>query len=42
MAAFACTEYKIQNKTLDRMGLELRKTSTTNIDDRTVPAQCDP
>ena len=41
-AAFACTDYKVQSRTLDRVALELRGTRTTNIDGRAVPTQCDP
>lgn len=31
-AAFACTDYKVQSRTLDQVALELRGTRTTNID----------
>ncbi|KAH6708562.1 hypothetical protein EV126DRAFT_484684, partial [Verticillium dahliae] len=31
-AAFACTDYKVQGRTLERVVLELRGTRTTNID----------
>jgi hypothetical protein len=41
-SAFACTDYKMQRRTLDRVALELRGTRTTNIDGRAVPTQCDP
>lgn len=41
-AAFACTDYKVQSRTLSRVALELRGTRTTNIDGQTVPSQCDP
>ncbi|RKK06850.1 hypothetical protein BFJ65_g18403 [Fusarium oxysporum f. sp. cepae] len=41
-AAFACTDYKVQSKTLDRVVLELRGARTTNIGGEPVPAQCDP
>lgn len=41
-AAFACTDYKVQSKTLDRVALELRGTRATGIDGQAVPAQCDP
>ncbi|KAG7001810.1 ATP-dependent DNA helicase PIF1 [Fusarium oxysporum f. sp. conglutinans] len=41
-AAFACTDYKVQSKTLNRVVLELRGARTTNIDGEAVPAQCDP
>jgi hypothetical protein len=40
--AFACTDYKVQARTLDRVALELRGTRTTNIDGLLVPSQCDP
>ncbi|KAM4056436.1 PIF1-like helicase [Hirsutella rhossiliensis] len=41
-AAFACTDYKVQGRTLERVALELRGTRTTNIDGMRVAAQCDP
>lgn len=41
-AAFACTDYKVQSKTLDRVALEIRGTRTTKIDGEAVPTQCDP
>ncbi|KAK4072820.1 hypothetical protein Purlil1_13256 [Purpureocillium lilacinum] len=41
-AAFACTDYKVQGRSLDRVALELRGTRTTNVGGRAVPAQCDP
>ena len=41
-AAFACTDYKVQGKTLDRVGIELRGTRTQKIDGISVPGQCDP
>ncbi|KAH8743852.1 hypothetical protein F5883DRAFT_512064 [Diaporthe sp. PMI_573] len=41
-AAFACTDYKVQSRTLDQVVLELRGTRMTNIDGHTVPTQCDP
>lgn len=34
--AFACTDYKVQLRTLDRVALELRGARTTNIDGHTV------
>ncbi|KAL9561046.1 hypothetical protein ACKAV7_014787 [Fusarium commune] len=40
--AFACTDYKVQGRTLRRVALELRGTRTTNIDGKMVPSQCDP
>jgi len=42
VAAFACTDYKVQGGTFDLIGLELRGTRTTNIDGEMVPSQCDP
>ncbi|KAF2176070.1 hypothetical protein K469DRAFT_723381 [Zopfia rhizophila CBS 207.26] len=33
-AAFACTDYKVQGRTLERVALELRGTRMTNIDGR--------
>ena len=41
-AAFACTDYKVQGRTLRRVALELRGTRTTNICGQAVPSQCDP
>jgi hypothetical protein len=41
-AAFACTDYKVQGRTLDRVALELRGMRTMNIDGQAVPTQCDP
>ncbi|KAM4061630.1 PIF1-like helicase [Hirsutella rhossiliensis] len=41
-AAFACTDYKVQGRTLERVALELRGTRTSNIDGRAVSSQCDP
>ncbi|OAQ58219.2 ATP-dependent DNA helicase PIF1 [Pochonia chlamydosporia 170] len=41
-AAFACTDYKVQSRTLERVALELRGTRTTTVDGRVVPSQCDP
>ncbi|KAM4061884.1 PIF1-like helicase [Hirsutella rhossiliensis] len=35
-AAFACTDYKVQGRTLERVALELRGTRTSNIDGRAV------
>ena len=42
MAAFACTDYKVQSKTLGRVALELRGMWTTVVDGKSVPSQCDP
>jgi hypothetical protein len=40
--AFACTDYKVQGRTLNRVALELRGTRTTMIDGEIVQSQCDP
>jgi hypothetical protein len=42
VAVFACTDSKLQGRTLERVALELRGTRTTDIDGRIVPAHCDP
>ncbi|KAL8364684.1 hypothetical protein RB595_003794 [Gaeumannomyces hyphopodioides] len=42
VAAFACTDYKVQGRTLDRVAVELRGTRTTNIGGQAVPSTCDP
>jgi hypothetical protein len=41
-AAFACTDYKVQGRTLERVALELRGTRTTNVHGQAIPSQCDP
>lgn len=41
-AAFACTDYKVQGRTLERVALELRGTRTMNIEGQRIPSQCDP
>ena len=41
-AAFACTDYKVQGGTFDRIALELRGTRTVDIDGEIVPGRCDP
>lgn len=41
-AAFACTDYKVQGRTLERVLLELRGTRVTNVDGQMVPSRCDP
>ncbi|KAL8284675.1 hypothetical protein RB600_009209 [Gaeumannomyces tritici] len=41
-AAFACTDYKVQSRTLDRVALELRGARTTKVNGEVVPSQCDP
>jgi hypothetical protein len=40
--AFACTDCKVQGRTLECVALELRGMRTTNIGGRAVPSQCDP
>ncbi|KAF2186062.1 hypothetical protein K469DRAFT_528924, partial [Zopfia rhizophila CBS 207.26] len=40
--AFACTDYKVQGRTLNKVAVELRGTRTTNINGQAVPSQCDP
>jgi hypothetical protein len=41
-AAFACTDYKVQGRTLDRVALELRGTRTVQVKGEAVQSQCDP
>jgi hypothetical protein len=41
-AAFACTDYKVQGRTLERVALELRGTRTLQVRGQEVPSQCDP
>jgi hypothetical protein len=41
-AAFACTDYKVQGRTLERVALELRGTRTVQVGGQAVPSQCDP
>jgi hypothetical protein len=41
-AAFACTDYKVQGRTLERVALELRGTRTLQVGGQAVPSQCDP
>ncbi|KAI6373829.1 hypothetical protein MCOR32_005611 [Pyricularia oryzae] len=41
-AAFTCTDYKIQGRSLDRIALELRGTLTTGVDGVPVASACDP
>ena len=41
-AAFACTDYKVQGRTLERVALELRGTRTLQVCGQVVPGQCDP
>ena len=41
-AAFACTDYKVQGRTLARVALELRGTRTIEIHGQVTATQCDP
>ena len=41
-AAFACTDYKVQGRTLGTVALELRGTRTVEVRGQAVPSQCDP
>ncbi|KAK4076848.1 hypothetical protein Purlil1_12556 [Purpureocillium lilacinum] len=41
-ATFACTGYKVQGGTLERVALELRGTRTLSVGGQTVASQCDP
>ncbi|KJZ67910.1 hypothetical protein HIM_12701 [Hirsutella minnesotensis 3608] len=41
-AAFACTDYKVQGGTFERVALELRGTRTAIVNGRAVASQCDP
>jgi len=41
-ATFACTDYKVQSRTFERIALELRGTRTTNVNGSVFPSQCDP
>ena len=41
-AAFACIDYKVQGRTLERVALELRGTRTVRVYGQAVPSQCDP
>jgi len=40
--AFACTDYKVQGGTFDKVGLELRGTRATNVNGEMVRSQCNP
>ncbi|KAF2195055.1 hypothetical protein K469DRAFT_733814 [Zopfia rhizophila CBS 207.26] len=40
-AAFACTDYKVQGRTLEQVALELRRTRTVQVRRQAVPSQCD-
>ena len=39
---FACTDYKVQSRTLERAALELKGAKMMNIDGQAAPSQCDP
>jgi hypothetical protein len=41
-AAFACTDYKVQGRTLERVALELQGTRTVHVCGQAVSSQCDP
>ncbi|OAQ57458.2 ATP-dependent DNA helicase PIF1 [Pochonia chlamydosporia 170] len=41
-AGFACTDYKVQGRTLERVALELRGTRTSKVDGHVVSSHCDP
>ncbi|XP_044714585.1 PIF1-like helicase domain-containing protein [Hirsutella rhossiliensis] len=41
-AAFACTDYKVQGGTPERVALELRGARMTTVEGRAVPSSCDP
>jgi hypothetical protein len=41
-AAFACTDCKVQGRTLARVALELRRSRTIKVRGEAVPSQCDP
>ncbi|KAM4063277.1 PIF1-like helicase [Hirsutella rhossiliensis] len=41
-AAFACTDYKVQGGTIERVALELRGARTTTVEGRAVASPCDP
>jgi hypothetical protein len=41
-AEFACTDSKVQGRTLDRVALELRGTRTLQVGGQAMPSQCDP
>lgn len=40
--AFACTDYKVQGGTFDKVVLDLRGARTTKVDGETVHSKCDP
>jgi len=42
MAAFTCTDYEVQGRSLDRVALELRGTTTAQVCGQAIPSQCDP
>src|SRR2546423_15583753 len=41
-AAFACTDYKVQSRTLELVALELRGTRTTRVNGKKEPSPGDP
>jgi hypothetical protein len=41
MVVFACMDYKVQERTLERVAVELRGTRIININGRAVSSQCD-
>ncbi|KAM4056483.1 PIF1 protein [Hirsutella rhossiliensis] len=41
-AAFACTDYKVQGGTIERVALELRGARTATVEGRAVASPCDP
>lgn len=41
-AGFACTDYKVEGRTLAKAALELRGTGTVNIGGEAIPTRCDP
>ena len=41
-AAFACTDYKVQGRSLVLAAVDLRGTTTMRIDGEVVPSRCDP
>lgn len=41
-AAFTCTDYKVQGRTLEKVALELRGRGTMKVEGEVVPQPCDP
>ena len=39
---FACTDYKVQGRTLEQVALELRGTRVIKVDGQRIPCSCDP